>query len=1613
MSRTKQVVLSLAVLMLAVGFAPALYGQTGAQLAMTHHVRPEVLNGKAIFAGTLPATQSMQFDIVLPLRDRDGLHSYLQEIYDPTSPAYHAFLTPQEFTERFGPSQEDWDALVAWAETNGFQILGGTRDGRDLWLTGAVGDIEKALHVNINTYKDVAENRTFFAVDREPTVDLPFPIWHISGLDNDSKPHPLYVKKDANEQGMNSGGMAKSNATTGSGPSASFLGSDMRAAYYCNGTCGANALTGTGQNIALFEFAGTDLADLTTYYHNVGQTEPYTPTLVSTGGYSTTCLYSGTKKCDDGEQNLDMTQAMGMAPGSTMLYMYVCGDAYGSGTISDTACISAMVSTTDAPLSKQISCSWGWTPADPSTLDPYFEQMASQGQNFFAASGDSQTWSSSNEAWPADDANIVSVGGTDLTTSSAGGPWSAETAWTDSGGGTSPDSIPIPSWQTPVDGCSGCSKTLRNGPDVSANANFTFYTCGDQTTCQANVYGGTSFAAPMWAGYLALANQQAAANNESIGFINPIIYPAAEGASYSTYFHDSTSGSCGRSHSAATGYDLCTGWGSPKTTGLINLLAPSGTTTTTTAVSSNHNPSTYGQSVAFTATVTGNSPTGTVQFTIDGSNFGSPVTLVSGSATSGSTSTLTVGTHTVTAVYSGDSSNSGSTGTLSGGQVVSKVTTSTAVGSSSNPSTYGQSISFTATVTGSSPTGTVQFNVDGSAFGSPVTLSSGSATSGSITTLTVGTHTVTAVYSGDGNNNGSTGTLSGGQVVNNAGTTVTVGSSGSPSTYGQSVTLTATIVGQNGLLKKKPGASPSPSGTVTWSSNTGCGTTPVTANGNNGTASCTTSALPVGSDTVTANYSGDSNHNAGSGSTVQNVNQVTTTTSVQSSLDPSTYGQSVYFTASVTGSNPTGTVQFYVDSVAYGSPVTLSSGIASSASTTTLTVGTHTVSATYSGDTNNGGSSGSLSGGQVVQMAGSGTITVSLTNGTNPSSYGQSVTFTASIPGQYGLLRQRKGHPLDVTGSVTWSSNTGCGTTPVTSGNPGTATCTTTALPVGSDTVEADYSGDSNHNPGSGTTTQQVNPAGTTVTVGSSLDPSTYGQSVSFTATVTGNSPTGTVQFYVDSVAFGSPVTLVSGAAMSSNTNALAVGTHTVSATYSGDTNNGGGSGSLSGGQVVQSATSGVTVGTSGSPTTYGQSVTFTATISGEYGLTRRRNGKTPNPTGTVTWSDSTGCGTTPVDGNNPGTATCTTTSLPVGSDLVTGNYSGDSNHNPGSGSTTQVVNQASQTITCSGIPASEGYDGSFTASCSASSGLAVAYTGSGVCTNSGAMYTMNAAKGTCTVIANQPGNSNYSAAPQVTQGVTATKGTPTASFTGAPATAPYQSQFTVTATINDGVTPTITASTACSLNGNMVTMATGMGTCTTTAKWAATTNWNAVTLTQKTVAEKLTPVITWPTPDPITYGTPLSSTQLDATASYNNSPLSGTFTYLPASGKILTAGNQTLKVTFKPSVTADYSTVTDTVTLVVNQQSTTTTVTKTYPASPKGGQSVKIYVNVAGAYGHPTGTVTVNSSDGQNCTATLASGTGNCSLTFATGSYTLTGSYNGDNNNLTSTSSGFQLTVQ
>jgi subtilase family serine protease len=533
-----------------------------AESVLTRHMRDEVRAGTAQPTAQLSGTQTLSLDLVLPLSDPAGLDSFLADIYNPGSPNFHHFLSVAEFTAKFGPTQADYDTVLAYAKANGLKVSGGSLDGMEVQVQGSVAAVEKAFHVKMQSYPR-ASGGTFFAPDREPSTDMSVKLWHVSGLDNYSIPHALYQKRSdyAAAHGVSPESLV-SHATTGSGPSASFLGSDMRAAYY-----GGTALTGAGQNLGLFEFLGTDLADLTNYYKTTGQTNNVPITLLSTDGTSTSCTDNRAgRDCDDTEQTLDMTQALGMAPGLASLVMYI-----GS---TDTAIISAM--TTHNPLPTTIGCSWGWTPADPTTLDPFFKRMAAQGQNFFTASGDASTWSRRNEAWPADDANVVSVGGTDLVTKGAGGAWSSETAWVDSGGGISPDKIAIPAYQKlsgVINSSNKGSTTLRSGPDVAANANFTFYTCANQTTCLANEFGGTSFAAPMWAGFTALVNQQLVSQGKStIGFLNPTIYSENVTSAYSTGFHDITSGKSG-SFSAETGFDLVTGWGSPKT-GLINELAP-------------------------------------------------------------------------------------------------------------------------------------------------------------------------------------------------------------------------------------------------------------------------------------------------------------------------------------------------------------------------------------------------------------------------------------------------------------------------------------------------------------------------------------------------------------------------------------------------------------------------------------------------------------------------------------------------------------------------------------------------------------------------------------------------------------------------------------------------------------------------------------------------------------------------------------------------------------------------------------------------------------------------------------------------------------------------------
>jgi YVTN family beta-propeller protein len=736
---------------------------------LTHHVREAALNGQAKPVGHLPATQSMRLVLVLPHRNQAGLDKLLKDVYDRSSPSYHQFLTVEEFTSRFGPSQEDYATVVSFAKSHGLAVAGTSRNRMNLAVTGPVSNIEAALHITMGVYQHPTENRTFYAPDREPTLDLPLALWHIAGLDNYSIPRPALRK--------NPGPISA--ATTGSCPFGSFCGSDMRAAY-----SGGTALTGTGQSVGLLEFVGTDLADLDTYFANIGQTNNVPITVLSVDETPTTCYAAD--NCDDTEQTIDMTQAIGMAPGMSSLVMYVA--TYPPG---DTEIFNAMA--TANPLNAQLSCSWVWLPADPATDDPYFEEFALQGQNLFAAAGDWSDWQSgySDFFYPSEDAYITSVGGTDLNTTGAGGLWSSESVWPDSGGGISPDDISIPSWQvTTAAGCSSCSQTYRNGPDVAANANWTFYVCSNQTACTANYWGGTSFAAPMWAGYLALANEQEVRNTgKTLGFINPQLYAIGQGSSYNTDFHDITGGSNG--YSATTGYDLATGWGSPNETGLMNALS-GGVPTPGFSLSASPTAVSAPQGGSGTSTISSSVTNGfgsVINLSATGQPAGVNVGFVPSSITGAGTSTLTLTVASSTAIGTYSIIATGtSSGIIATTPVYLTVTVPPSFSLSVSPPavSMAQGSSGTFTITSTVVSGfdsSINLTTSGEPAGMTVGLSPSSITGAGTSTMTIAVASSTATGTYGIDVKGTSGTL-----TNTAAVSVTVtGPATGPDIYGSAV----------------------------------------------------------------------------------------------------------------------------------------------------------------------------------------------------------------------------------------------------------------------------------------------------------------------------------------------------------------------------------------------------------------------------------------------------------------------------------------------------------------------------------------------------------------------------------------------------------------------------------------------------------------------------------------------------------------------------------------------------------------------------------------------------------------------------------------------------------
>jgi Phosphoesterase family/Bacterial Ig-like domain (group 3) len=570
--------------------------------------------------------------------------------------------------------------------------------------------------------------------------------------------------------------------------------------------------------------------------------------------------------------------------------------------------------------------------------------------------------------------------------------------------------------------------------------------------------------------------------------------------------------------------DACFGSGGMMSLSQNNPF-PAGATTTT--VASSLSSSVYGQAVSFSATVTANvsgTPTGSVAFS-DGSTLLGTASLSAGVATF-STSALTTGQHSIAAVYNGNSSFNTSSGFLN--QTVTQASTALTVGSNINPSVLGQSVTITAAITtqyGSQATGTVAI-ADGSALlGSPVL--NGNIAKFSTSALAQGTHSIVAAYAGDANSIPSTSSALS-QVVTKAASTTMLASSLNPSGLGQSVTFTATVSSLAGT----------PAGDVSFEKGS---TVLATVSLSNGVATYTTTKLPLGSNSITAVYAGDGHSTGSTSAPVTQIVLTATTTTLTSSPNPSTYGQAVGLTATVTssgGAPPNSeTVTFKQGTTVLGTGY-LTGGKATF-TTSTLAAGTKSVTAVYVGDSNFATST-SKAVSQVIAKASS---TTALTSSQNPSSYGQSVTFTATVAPQFS------GTP---TGTVTFKN--GSATLGSATLSNGVAKYATTKLAVGTAVVTAAYNGSNSFLTSTSTALNQVvNQAGTTTKLSSSLDPASLGQSVTITAAVAaqfaGTVP-GSVTF-LDGTTTLKTVTL-SGGKATLTTSTLASGAHNITANYGG-----------------------------------------------------------------------------------------------------------------------------------------------------------------------------------------------------------------------------------------------------------------------------------------------------------------------------------------------------------------------------------------------------------------------------------------------------------------------------
>ena len=541
------------------------------------------LISRAQLLGAANAQQSLNLSIGLQPRNQQELEGLLRDMYDPHSSMYHRFLTPQEFADEFGPTPDQQQQVANYLRGQGFDVTSISPNGLLIDANATVVQAESTFQIAINNYQ--LGTHIFYANASAPTVpaSLSSLIASIGGLDNSVKLHPL-VQRLNPQRGKPGSGLrtahAKPNAQSGYGPA------DLVGAYDAGPLHQAGVL-GNNQTVAVFELDGYQSSDVTQYLQTYNLGSPSISNVLVDG-------FDGSAGAGAIEVELDIEVVAAMAPKATQIVYEGPNTTQG---VNDT--YNKIVTDNKAQIT---TISWGECEtasgaAELQTLDNILKQGSAEGIAMFAASGDSGAYDCNDTNLavdsPAGDPNITGVGGTNLQINN--GAYGSESVWSNAsdtqrspqgsgGGGGISNTFAQPSWQTGPGVKNQYSNGNREVPDVSADADpatgYAAYCTVSAAGCSSGGWievGGTSAAAPLWAGSTATVNEYLQNQGKSrIGFANPVLYGLAGTQQQYTPFHDVTSGN-NLYYPATTAYDLASGWGSPDIYNIARDIAGGGT----------------------------------------------------------------------------------------------------------------------------------------------------------------------------------------------------------------------------------------------------------------------------------------------------------------------------------------------------------------------------------------------------------------------------------------------------------------------------------------------------------------------------------------------------------------------------------------------------------------------------------------------------------------------------------------------------------------------------------------------------------------------------------------------------------------------------------------------------------------------------------------------------------------------------------------------------------------------------------------------------------------------------------------------------------------------------